>query len=277
MSLQAKAVAFQRLHAENPPLILPNPWDAGSARLLRAMGFKALATTSAGLAFSLGVKDSAGMLTRVQVLDNAASIVDATSLPVSADLENGFGDSPEDVAQTIRMAAEAGLVGGSIEDASGEKYHPIYDFNHALERIQAGVEAARNLPFPFTFVARAENFSVGRGDLDDTIRRLLAFEKAGADVLYAPALPTLEAIRMVCTEVQRPVNVVIGFGGIVFSVAELADAGVRRISLGSSLARAALGGLVRAAQEIQQTGTFAFMAEAITFAEVNGLMAPSNE
>ncbi|MNJ60899.1 Carboxyvinyl-carboxyphosphonate phosphorylmutase [compost metagenome] len=173
------------------------------------------------------------------------------------------------------MAADAGLVGGSIEDASGEKYHPLYDFNHAVERIQAGVEAARNLPFPFTFVARAENFSVGRCDLDDTIRRLQAFEKAGADVLYAPALPSLEAIRVVCREIHRPVNVVIGLGGATYSVAELADAGVRRISLGSSLARAALGGLVRAAQEIKENGTFGFMGETIAFADVNELMTSS--
>lgn len=269
-----KALVFQALHSRGQPLLLPNPWDAGSAKILTSMGFEALATTSAGLAFSLGRRDSEGTLSRGEILANAQSIVEATHLPVSADLENGFGDSPEEVSKTIRMAAEVGLVGGSIEDATGNPQAPIYEFNHALERVIAGIEAARSLSLPFVFVARAENFSAGILDLDDTIRRLIAFEQAGADVLFAPGLPNLNAIQLVCEALQKPVNVVIGLAGSTFTVDELAEVGVRRISLGSSFARAALGEFIRAAEEVRTMGTFNFASNAISFREANSLMAP---
>lgn len=222
-----KALAFQALHTRRQPLVLPNPWDAGSAKILTSMGFEALATTSAGLAFSLGRRDAEGAVSREEILANAQSIVEATHLPVSADLENGFGDSPEEVSETIRMAAAIGLVGGSIEDATGNPQAPIYAFNHALERVIAGVEAARSLSLPFVFVARAENFSAGVHDLDDTIRRLIAFEQAGADVLFAPGLPDLNAIQRVCEALQKPVNVVMGLAGSTFTVDELAAVSFR--------------------------------------------------
>ena len=269
-----KALVFQALHSRGQPLLLPNPWDAGSAKILTSMGFEALATTSAGLAFSLGRRDSEGTLSRGEILANAQSIVEATHLPVSADLENGFGDSPEEVSKTIRMAAEVGLVGGSIEDATGNPQAPIYEFNHALERVIAGIEAARSLSLPFVFVARAENFSAGILDLDDTIRRLIAFEQAGADVLFAPGLPNLNAIQLVCEALQKPVNVVMGLAGSTFTVDELAEVGVRRISLGSSFARAALSEFIRAAEEVRTMGTFNFVSNAISFREANSLMVP---
>ena len=272
-----KALAFQALHTRRQPLVLPNPWDAGSAKILTSMGFEALATTSAGLAFSLGRRDAEGAVSREEILANAQSIVEATHLPVSADLENGFGDSPEEVSETIRMAAAIGLVGGSIEDATGNPQAPIYAFNHALERVIAGVEAARSLSLPFVFVARAENFSAGVNDLDDTSRRLIAFEQAGADVLFAPGLPDLNAIQRVCEALQKPVNVVMGLAGSTFTVDELAAVGVRRISLGSSLARAALGEFIRAAQEVKTMGTFTFASNAISFQEANSLMAPARK
>jgi 2-methylisocitrate lyase-like PEP mutase family enzyme len=272
MNQTQKAERFRDLHQGPGLLVLPNPWDAGSAKLLASMGFHALATTSAGLAFALGRPDSEGLITREETLANAAQIVDATDLPVSADLENGFGDSPEDAAETIRLAAGVGLVGGSIEDATGDQQRPIYEFGLAVERVAAGVEAARALDFPFTFVGRAENFSHGIDDLDDTIRRLVAFEKAGADVLFAPSLPSLEAIREVCAAVSKPVNVVAGFKGAVYSLAELEEVGVRRVSTGSSLARAALTGLGKAAEEVLREGTFGYSKGAITFSEVNALM-----
>jgi 2-methylisocitrate lyase-like PEP mutase family enzyme len=272
MSTTEKALIFQRYHSRKQPLILPNPWDAGSAKILAALGFEALATTSAGLAFSLGKRDAEGGLSRDEVLENARRIAEATDLPVSADLENGFGDSPEDVAKTIHAAAKVGLVGGSIEDATGKLAHPVYDFNHAVERIAAGVEAARSLAFPFTFVARAENFINGRPDLDDTLRRLIAFQNAGADVLFAPGLPDLETIQLVCNALDKPVNVVMGLSGCKFTVDQLVQAGVQRISLGSSLARAALGEFIRAAEEIKNNGTFSFADTAISFGDVNRLM-----
>lgn len=269
-----KAMAFQALHSRKQPLILPNPWDVGSAKILTSMGFEALATTSAGLAFSLGRRDAEGALSRGEILANAQSIVEATHLPVSADLENGFGDSPEEVSKTIRMAADIGLVGGSIEDATGNPQAPIYEFSLALERVIAGVEAARSLSLPFVFVARAENYSAGITDLDDTIRRLIAFEQAGADVLFAPSLPNLNAIKLVCEALQKPVNVVMGLAGSTLTVDELAEIGVRRISLGSSFARAALGEFIRAAEEVKTMGTFNFANNAISFQEANSLMAP---
>jgi 2-methylisocitrate lyase-like PEP mutase family enzyme len=268
----AKATAFRSLHERPGAFVIPNPWDAGTARILAALGFEALATTSAGLAFALGLRD--GAAGREATLANARAVVDATDLPVSADLENGFGHLPEEAAETIRLAAGAGLVGGSIEDASGDSACPIYDLGQAVERVAAAVEAARALPFCFVLTARAENFLHGRPDLDDTIRRLQAFERAGADVLYAPGLPNLDAIRAVCAAVSRPVNVLAGGSGTP-SVGALAEAGVKRISLGSALSRAALGALVRAAREIREQGTFGFAADALPYAEANGFMLPT--
>jgi len=271
-----KALAFRALHARPGAFVIPNPWDAGSTLLLNAFGFEALATTSAGHAFALGRRDGEGGIGRAETLANACAIVEATDLPVSADLENGFGDDPASCAETIRAAAGIGLVGGSIEDASGDAQRPIYDFALAVERVAASVEAARALPIPFVLTARAENFLHGRPDLEDTIRRLQAFEQAGAEVLYAPGLTTLEQIRTVCASVSRPVNVVMGLVGGAFSVQQLAEAGVKRISLGSSLARAALGALTRAAREIRQEGTFTFAAQAIPFAEIERQMRPKS-
>ena len=252
--------------------IIPNPWDAGSARILAGLGFQALATTSAGFAFSLGRHD--GTLTRDDVLAHCRAIVEATDLPVAADLENCFGDDPKTVAETIRLAAATGIVGGSVEDASGDDRRPIYDHTLAVELVAAAVEAARALPFPFTLTARAENFLCERRDLDDTIRRLQAFAQAGAEVLYAPGLPDLEAIKVVCAAVApRPVNALAGIRGLAFSVAELEAAGVRRISTGGVLARAALGGLLAAAREMQEKGTFTFVERTVSMAEVGGFMA----
>jgi 2-methylisocitrate lyase-like PEP mutase family enzyme len=268
-----RARAFRALHERTGAFVMPNPWDVGTARVLTALGFEALATTSAGLAFALGRRDGEGALTRDDALANAAAIVRATPLPVSADLENGFGDAPETAAETIRLAAAVGLAGASIEDATGDPDRPIYDASFAAERIAAAVEAARALPFPFTLTARAENFLYGRPDLDDTIRRLQAFEAAGADVLYAPGLRDLGMIRTVCGAVGKPVNVIMGLGGAQFSVDELAAAGVRRISVGSAFARAALGAFLRAAREVREHGTFGFADGAASFAEIHGFMA----
>lgn len=270
-----KAARFQALHSRKGAFVIPNPWDAGTARMLTALGFEALATTSAGHAFSLGRRDQEGALSRNETLANARAIVDATDLPVSADLENGFGHAPEDAARTIREAAAAGLVGGSIEDATGDARTPIYDASHAAERVAAAVEAARALPFPFTLTARAENYLFNRRDLDDTIRRLQAFESAGADVLYAPGLTDIESIRTVCASVSKPVNVIMGLKGRAFTVEELAAAGVRRISVGSALCRAALGAFLRAAQEIKTHGTFTFAGDALAFADANNFMRPT--
>jgi 2-methylisocitrate lyase-like PEP mutase family enzyme len=268
-----RARRFRALHDGPETFVIPNPWDVGTARILAALGFRALATTSAGLAFSLGRRDGAGLVTREEVLAHARTLVAATDLPVSADLENCFGDDPRTVAETIRMAADAGLVGGSVEDATGDPARPIYDHAHAVERVAAAVGAARALPFPFVLVARAENFLHGRPDLDDTIRRLQAFAAAGADVLYAPGLPGLEAIRAVCTAVApRPVNVLAGGRGSGLTVANLAAAGVRRISVGSALSRAALGAFVRAAREIASHGTFTFGDAAASFADLDPFM-----
>ena len=268
-----RARAFRALHERPGAFVIPNPWDVGTARILAGLGFEALATTSAGMAFALGRRD--GAVSRDDTLAHARTIVSATALPVSADLENGFGHGPEDCAETIRAASAVGLAGGSIEDASGDDARPIYGFTHAVERVAAAVAAARALPVPFVLTARAENFLHGRPDLDDTIRRLQAFERAGAEVLYAPGLTTLEQIRTVCSSVSRPVNVVMGLAGGTFSVPQLAEAGVKRISLGSSLARAALGALVRAAREIRNQGTFSFAADAIPFAEIERQMRPN--
>jgi 2-methylisocitrate lyase-like PEP mutase family enzyme len=265
-----RAQAFRALHERPGAFVIPNPWDVGSARILAGLGFEALATTSAGMAFALGRRD--GAVSREDALAHARAIVGATPLPVSADLENGFSDAPETVAETIRLAAGTGLVGGSIEDASGDPDRPIYDVPLAIERVSAAVEAARSLPFPFTLTARAENFLHGRPDLDDTIRRLQAFEAAGADVLYAPGLRDLGAIRTVCQAVGKPVNVIMGIAGAAFTVDELAACGVRRISLGSALSRVALGAILRAAREIKERGTFSFADGAASFADLEPFM-----
>jgi 2-methylisocitrate lyase-like PEP mutase family enzyme len=272
-----KGERFRALHAGPGAFVIPNPWDAGTARILTRLGFEALTTTSAGLAFTLGKRDGAGLVTREETLANAKAIVDATDLPVAADLENGFGDSPEAAAETIRLAGEiAGLVGGSIEDSTGDPQRPLYGFQQAVERVAAAAEAARALPFPFVLVGRAENYLHGRRDLDDTVRRLQAFEAAGADALYAPGLTGPEEMRTLCASVSKPVNVVMGLAGVnnpAFSVAELAALGVRRISLGSALSRAALGAFLRAAREIKEHGTFSFARDALPYAEANDLVA----
>ncbi|GAA1258226.1 isocitrate lyase/phosphoenolpyruvate mutase family protein [Kitasatospora nipponensis] len=267
-----RGIAFRELHAGPGAFVIPNPWDAGTARMLTGLGFAALATTSAGLAFALGRADGANLVDREVPLAGARAVVAATDLPVAADLENGFGPRPEDVATTIRLAAEAGLVGGSIEDATGDDADPIRDFELAVDRVRAAVESARSLDFPFTVTARAENFLYGRPDLADTIRRLQAFEEAGADVLFAPGLPDAEAVRAVCAAVSRPVNVLAGGADRSLTVARLAELGVRRISLGSALSRAAMGAVKRAAEEILATGTFAFTADALSYQEANKLM-----
>jgi 2-methylisocitrate lyase-like PEP mutase family enzyme len=264
---QEKARRFEALHRRSGAFIIPNPWDAGTAHLLAGLGFEALATTSAGFAFSIGRRD--GAITRDDALAHARVIVAASELPVSADLENCFGHSPDIVAETLALAAATGLVGGSVEDASGDPRQPIYEFAHAVERVAAAVAAVRSLPFKFMLTARAENFLHGRADLDDTIRRLQAFEKAGADVLYAPGLPNLDAIKAVCGAVSKPVNVLTGGR----SLSELASAGVKRVSLGSGLSRAALGAFIGAAREMKENGSFTFLKAAVPFAEINGMMA----
>ncbi len=251
--------------------MIPNPWNAGTARILTALGFEALATTSAGYAFSIGRPDSTTELTRDGILQNAKAMVDATDLPVSADLQDGFGRGPEMCATTIRLAAEIGLAGGSIEDATGDPEDPIYEFQLAVERVAAAAKAADDCQFMLT--ARAENFLHGRPHLEDTIRRLQAFAEAGADVVYAPGLPSLEAIREVCASVSKPVNVVMGLKGATFSVEELAAVGVKRISVGGAFARAALGAFMRAAREVKDKGTFTFAADAMPHAEASGYMA----
>ncbi|WP_299907462.1 isocitrate lyase/phosphoenolpyruvate mutase family protein [uncultured Paracoccus sp.] len=268
---QEKFRRFKALHEGEAAFVIPNPWDAGTARLLAGLGFAALATTSAGYAFARGKRDSAASLSRDEILENASEIVAATDLPVSADLEDGFGAGPETCAETIRCAIAIGLVGGSIEDATGDSAAPIHSFGLAVERIRAAAEASRGKPFLLT--ARADNYLCGRPDLADTIRRLRAFAEAGADVLYAPGLPDLEAIRTVCRSVDQPVNVVMGLSGPSYSVHELSQAGVRRISVGGSFARAALGAVMRAAEEVRSRGTFTYAAEAMPGNEISRAMS----
>ena len=265
-----KAQLFRTLHERPRAFIIPNPWDVGTARLLANLGFEALATTSMGYAFSAGQLDNT--LNREQALKHVSEIAAATDLPVSADLENGFGDDPETAAETITMAAQAGCVGGSIEDATGNLDHPIYELEHAVERVRAAVSAARALPFPFTLTARAENYLHGRPDLADTIKRLQAFQGAGADVLYAPGLSTREHIAAVVSTVDRPVNVVMGLRGVQLTQAELSAMGVKRISVGSSLYRTALGAFLRAAREMRERGTFDFAKEAASPREIGALL-----
>ena len=266
-----KARAFRALHERL--FVMPNPWDGGSARILAGLGFAALATSSGAAAGTLGRRD--GAITRDESLALARVIVDATELPVSADLENGFGAAPEDAAETIRRAAAIGLVGGSIEDASGDAERPLYDVAHAAERIAAAAEAARACGLAFTLTARAENFLRGRPDLDDTIRRLQAYERAGADVLFAPGLPDLDAVRTVCASVGKPVNFMVAIRGRSFSVAELRAAGVRRVSLATSLYRAAMTGLVNAAREVAEHGSFGYLDQGLlTSAELGAYLRP---
>jgi len=264
-----KGRAFRALHERDRAFIIPNPWDIGSAKILAHEGFEALASTSMGYAFSIGKCD--GAVGRNDMIAHVAQIASATDLPVSADLENGFGDAPEFAAETIRLAAAAGVVGGSIEDSSGRAEDPIYDKSFAVDRVRAAVAAARSLPFPFTLTARAENYLHGRPDLKDTIARLQAYQDAGADVLYAPGLQTKDDIRAVVSSVDRPVNVLMGLQGVILTLDELSALGVRRISLGSTLARTALGAFVRAAREMRDQGTFTFAKDAAPSREITAI------
>ena len=257
---ETRGASFRALHERGRAFVIPNPWDVGSARLLEHLGFEALATTSAGFAFTMGRPDHG--VTRDEMLTHVASIVSATRLPVSVDLAKGFGDAPNVVAETIRLTAQAGAAGGSIEDSTNRPEEPLYDLSLAVERIQAAAEAARSQPAPFVLTARAENYLVGRADLSDTIRRLQAYQEAGADVLYAPGLARLEDIETVARSVDRPINVLAGLPGVPVTVAQLQAAGATRISVGSGLCRAALGAFLRAAQAILTDGTFGYSAEA---------------
>jgi 2-methylisocitrate lyase-like PEP mutase family enzyme len=259
-----RATRFRDLHTRGS-FVIANCWDGGTARILAALGFPALATSSGASAGTLGRLD--GNVSLEESTAQSKIICAATDLPVSADLEKGFGDTPADTAKAIRAAAAVGLVGGSIEDAAGHGSAPIFDIGLAIERVAAAAEAARALPFPFTLTARAENFLHGRADLDDTIKRLQAYERAGADVLFAPGLPDLAAVRTVCAALTKPVNFMVAIPGRSFSIAELADAGVRRISFATSLYRAAMTGLVTAAREIGESGTFRYLDGIMTSAE----------
>jgi 2-methylisocitrate lyase-like PEP mutase family enzyme len=267
---QEKGQAFRALHERSSAFLIPNPWDAGTARLLAALGFEALATTSAGYALSIGKLD--GAVGREAMIAHVTAIAAATELPLNADLENGFGDAPEYAAETIRLAASAGAAGGSIEDSTGRSEDPIYALEYAAERVRASVEAARDLPVPFMLTARAENFVTGRPDLRDTIQRLQAYQEAGADVLYAPGLTRKEDIADVLSSVDRPVNVLAGLKGFSLTHAELSQMGVKRISVGGSLARAALGAFLNAAHEMQEHGTFAFADKAVSYRELSELL-----
>ena len=261
MTQALKFAAFKALHDAPGAFVIPNPWDAGSARILTALGFQALATTSGGLAFSMGLPDSPTAIGRDATIANAAAIAAATHLPVAADLQQGFGPTPADCAETIRAAIAAGLVGGSIEDATDDPANPIFPLEAAVARIRAAASAAHGKPFLLT--ARAENYLHARRDLPDTIRRLQAYAEAGADVLFAPGLPDLDAIKLVCHSVKKPVNVVMGSPNQTYTVGDLAAAGVKRISTGGSLARAALGAMTRAAAEIRDLGTFTYATRAL--------------
>jgi 2-methylisocitrate lyase-like PEP mutase family enzyme len=271
---ESRAIIFRGLHEREGIFVVPNPWDAGSAKMLASLGFEALATTSAGLAFSLGKPDGQGLVTQQETIKNVADIAQAVSLPVSADLENGYGDDPETCAETILLAAKAGAVGGSIEDATGRDSDPIYDFDLSVQRVKAAVRAARSLSFPFTLTARAENFLHGRTDLNDTLKRLVAYAEAGADVLFAPGLTTREQIESVVKAVApRPVNVVMGLNKANFSLDDLQALGVKRVSLGSSLARAAYSGFIHGSEEIMKMGTFSFAGSSRSYAQINAMLA----
>ncbi len=266
----AKGRAFRALHERDHAFIIPNPWDVGTARMLARLGFEALATTSMGYAFSAGQLDNT--IDRDRMMEHLTAIVSATDLPVSADLENGFGGTPEIVAETITMAARTGVVGGSIEDATGVRDRPIYEMEHSVERMHAAAEAVRSLPFVFTLTGRAENYLHGRPELKDTIRRLQAYQQAGADVLYAPGLAAKEEIASVVSSVDRPVNVLMGLKGVQLSLAELSAIGVKRISVGSALCRTALGAFLRAGREMRESGTFTFANQAATPQDVSAML-----
>jgi len=272
-SYAEKSAAFRALHERPGAFLIPNPWDPGTARLLASLGFEALATTSLGLANTLGRADGTGAVSREEVLANCRAIAGATDLPVNADLENGYADEPEAAAGMIRLAAEAGVVGGSIEDATGGPLNPIYDFTLAVERVRAAAEVARSLPTPFMLTARAENFLHGRRDLDDTIRRLRAFEAAGADVLYAPGLRDLASIRTVTAAVGKPVNVVMSSADPSITVAQLALAGVKRISVGGALSRLALAAFLKGAREMKEQGSFTYMRDTVPSVELRQTFA----
>ena len=275
MTTQAeKAAAFRALHERPGAFILPNPWDAGTAKLLASLGFEALATTSLGLANSLGRVDGTNTVSRAEVLENCRVIAEATALPVNADLENCYADDPRAAAEMIRLAAGARVVGGSIEDATGNPDRPIYDFGLAVERVQAAVEVAQSLPVPFMLTARAENLLHGRLDLDDTIRRLQAFEKAGADVLYAPGVKDLATIRTVVSAVTRPVNVVMSAADPAITVAELAQVGVKRISVGGALSRLALAAFLKGAREMKDSGGFTWVRDTVPSRELKAVFKP---
>jgi 2-methylisocitrate lyase-like PEP mutase family enzyme len=264
-----KGRAFRALHERDRAFIIPNPWDAGSARLLAHLGFEALATTSAGYAFSVGQQDTT--IGRDEMVAHVGVIARATNLPVSADLENGYGDSPEEAAETIRLAAEAGVGGGSIEDATGKVDHPIYDLAHAADRIRAVAELTRSLPFTFTLTARAENYLHGRTDSKDTIKRLQAYQEAGANVLYAPGLTRKDDIAAVVSSLDRPVNVLAAQENVPLTLADLSALGVKRVSVGSALSRAAYGAAIRAANEMRERGVFTFAADAIRFRDLSDI------
>jgi 2-methylisocitrate lyase-like PEP mutase family enzyme len=266
-----KAKLFRALHERHGAFIIPNPWDAGTAKLLAAMGFEALATTSLGLANMLGRTN----VSREMILQNCREIVAATELPVSVDLENCDADLPGLAAEAIRLAAEAGAVGGSIEDSTGNPEQPIYDFPLALERVHAAVEVARSLPIPFTLTARAENFLHGRTDLDDTVKRLQAFEAAGADVLYAPGLYDLATIKTVVSALRKPFNLVMGFADPTLTVEQLSAAGVKRISVGGALSRVALASFLKCAREMKENGSFTYVREMAGIKELRGAFATS--
>jgi 2-methylisocitrate lyase-like PEP mutase family enzyme len=269
MTQAEKGRVFRALHERDRAFIIPNPWDIGSARLLAHAGFEALATTSAGYAFSVGQQDTT--INRDEMIAHVAKIARATDLPVNADLENGYGDSPDEAAETIRLAAHAGAVGGSIEDATGNADHPIYDHAHAEDRIRAAAELARALPFTFTLTARAENYLHGRADLKDTIKRLQAFQEAGANVLYAPGLTRKEDITAVVSSVDRPINVLAGLSGAPLTLTDLSALGIKRISIGSALSRAAYGAAIRAAAEMRERGTFTFADQAVSFRDLSAI------
>jgi 2-methylisocitrate lyase-like PEP mutase family enzyme len=270
-----KAKTFQALHEREGAFIIPNPYDIGTAWLLAHLGFEALATTSAGCAFALGQRDYT--LSLEQVLAHAVEIVAATDLPVSADLEGGFGNDPETVAETFRLAAAAGLAGGSIEDSTGRQDVPIHEHELAVERVRAVAEVVKALPFPFMLTARCENYLVGRTDLKDTIKRLQAYQEAGADVLYAPGLRTKEDITAVVSSVDRPLNVLMGLQGVHMSLAELSEIGVKRVSVGSALSRAALGAFLRAAREMKDQGTFTFADEAVSYRDLSAMLTSASD
>jgi 2-methylisocitrate lyase-like PEP mutase family enzyme len=264
-----KGLAFRGLHQRNGAFIIPNPWDIGSARMLAQLGFEALATTSSGYAFTMGQRDYT--VGRDAVLAHISALAPATDLPLSADLENGFGDAPKTAAETIRLAAGAGAVGGSIEDATGRADHPVYEPELAAERVRAAAEIAHGLGFPFMLTARAENYLHGRCDLKETIGRLQAYQEAGADVLYAPGITSNDEIATLVRSVDRPVNVLVGLRGAPSNMADLSAIGVRRVSLGSGLARAAFGSLLSAAREMREQGTFAFAEDAPSSRDIGAM------